>query len=95
MPAKLNDVRFAHEMLAMTKADVERATAHPDSHVQRSIAIWMTHELERIVPTLDIPRGEWSAIMEESQHLRRTVLNINVKPGAKKHSGVRTMRQAV
>jgi len=72
--SKARDVKYTEHLVQMVRADVDRSLAQPKSRVRRSVAIWMTHELDRQAASLSLSERAARDLHTEAEHLRRKIL---------------------
>lgn len=71
---RTRDVMYTEHLVQMVRADVDRSLAQPMSRVRRSVAIWMTHELDRQAASLALSDLAARDLHAEAERLRRKIL---------------------
>ncbi len=72
---RTSDVMYTEHLVQMVRADVDRSLAQPLSRVRRSVAIWMTHELDRQAASLRLTDLAAKDLHAEADRLRRKILD--------------------
>lgn len=61
---------FIDTLVALARRDAERASDHPESMAQRSVALWMLREVERHADEMQLPSDVARSLRNEARSLR-------------------------